>query len=283
MSASFWWRVIARPQRAGGFYHSSRRTSASVPMPLDRSTWLAAADPRPPSVHPSMPSARLLHVPGTDPGILDVGLVFLSGRSNISRPRGWRSLELSRRPGPRANRDGPGYGHLDSLPGGGAPPDSEWDGLRRIKSRGCAAARGLHSGYTACAAKNWCLRLTAIRLSHNSGVTSSIVALIMRGVVDQDGDRPERFADILDRTPERGDIGDVAMLVMQLDFGPISAISFLAASSAMSMKPTLRLARRSAARSICRSRWRRRKRKRLCLSSLDKSRISRAPSRMRIS
>jgi hypothetical protein len=26
-----------------------------------------------------------------------------------------------------------GYGHLDSLPGGGAPPDSEWDGLRRIK------------------------------------------------------------------------------------------------------------------------------------------------------
>ena len=26
-----------------------------------------------------------------------------------------------------------GYGHLDSLPGGGSPPDSEWDGLRRIK------------------------------------------------------------------------------------------------------------------------------------------------------
>ena len=27
----------------------------------------------------------------------------------------------------------PGYGHLDSLPGGGSPPDSEWDGLRRFK------------------------------------------------------------------------------------------------------------------------------------------------------
>ena len=26
-----------------------------------------------------------------------------------------------------------GYGHLDSLPGGVPPPDSEWDGLRRIK------------------------------------------------------------------------------------------------------------------------------------------------------
>ena len=41
------------------------------------------------------------------------------------------------------------------------------------------------------------------------------VALVVRRIVDQDGDRPERLAHLLDRAPERRDVGDVAMLVVQ--------------------------------------------------------------------
>ena len=73
------------------------------PNALDRSTWRAVSDL---ACHPSIPPCPppdFCTFQGLDPGILDIGLVFLSGRYGMSRPRGWRSLELSRLPGPRAN------------------------------------------------------------------------------------------------------------------------------------------------------------------------------------
>ena len=104
------------------------------PNALDRSTWRAVADF---AVHPSLPPCPppdFCTFQGLDPGILDIGLVFLSRAvrhitpAKIAQPG---TLETNR--ATRSYMTLPGYGVLDSLPGGGAPPISEWDGLRRIK------------------------------------------------------------------------------------------------------------------------------------------------------
>ena len=104
------------------------------PNALDRSSW------RPVSgqvAHPSLPPCPppdLCTFHGLDPGILDIGLVFLSEpvrhipHSTLARPN---TLESNRAEG--ALMLVPGYGDLDSVPGGGPQPLSEWDGWRRIK------------------------------------------------------------------------------------------------------------------------------------------------------
>ena len=101
---------------------------------LDRSTWRAVSDL---AWHPSIPPCPppdFCTFQGLDPGILDVGLVFLSrpvrhiAPARLAKPA---TLETAGAAGKLMIVAG--YGHLDSLPGGGSPPDSEWDGLRRIK------------------------------------------------------------------------------------------------------------------------------------------------------
>jgi hypothetical protein len=75
---------------------------------------------------------------GLHPSILDIGLVFLSqpvrdiSPAQLARPG---TLETAQAKG--SLMIVPGYGFLDSRPGGAhggiPPPNSEWDGLRRIK------------------------------------------------------------------------------------------------------------------------------------------------------
>jgi hypothetical protein len=104
------------------------------PNARDRSGWRRVAGH---AVHPSLPPCPppdLCTFRGLDSGILDIGLVFLSEPvrritpATLARPN---TLE-----GDRAD-DAlmilPGYGDLDSAPGGGPQPVSEWDGWRRIK------------------------------------------------------------------------------------------------------------------------------------------------------
>ena len=119
---------------AGGLFPFIKAFVTFSPNALDRSTWLPVSSF---AFHPSIPPCpppEGCTFRGLDPGILDVGLVFLSrpvrhiAPARLARPG---TLEFA------GALDNPmivaGYGHLDSLPGGGAPPDSEWDGLRRIK------------------------------------------------------------------------------------------------------------------------------------------------------
>ena len=104
------------------------------PNALDRSAWRAASDL---TFHPSIPPCPppdFCTFQGLDPGILDIGLVFLKepvrhvAPARLAKPG---TLETAGAAGKLMIVAG--YGHLDSLPGGGRPPDSEWDGLRRIK------------------------------------------------------------------------------------------------------------------------------------------------------
>ena len=108
------------------------------PNALDRSTWRAVSDL---VTHPSLPPCPppdLCTFEGLAPDILDIGLVFLSQPVRGISPaqlaqRG--ALEIAQ--AKRSLMIVPGYGFLDSLPGGVhggmPPPSSEWDGLRRIK------------------------------------------------------------------------------------------------------------------------------------------------------
>ncbi len=119
---------------AGGLLPFIKAFVTFSPNALDRSTWLPVSSF---AFHPSIPPCpppEGCTFRGLDPGILDVGLVFLSrpvrhiAPARLARPG---TLET---PAAAGNlMIVAGYGHLDALPGGGAPPDSEWDGLRRIK------------------------------------------------------------------------------------------------------------------------------------------------------
>ena len=123
---------------AGGLPPFIKTFMTFNPNALDRSTWRAVSDL---VTHPSLPPCPppdLCTFEGLAPGILDIGLVFLSqplrdispatlappGTLETARARG--SLTLI-----------PGYGFLNSRSGGAhggiPPPISEWDGLRRIK------------------------------------------------------------------------------------------------------------------------------------------------------
>jgi hypothetical protein len=104
------------------------------PNALDRSVWREVSGL---AYHPSIPPCPppdFCTFRGLDPGILDIGLVFLSQPvrdvepAMLARPG---TLETDRAAGQFMIVAG--YGFLNSLPGGGAPPISEWDGLRRLK------------------------------------------------------------------------------------------------------------------------------------------------------
>ena len=119
---------------AGGLFPFIKAFVTFSPNALDRSTWLPVSSF---AYHPSLPPCpppEGCTFRGLDPGILDVGLVFLSrpvrhiAPARLAKPG---TLETAGAAGKLMIVAG--YGHLDSLPGGGAPPDSEWDGLRRIK------------------------------------------------------------------------------------------------------------------------------------------------------
>ena len=104
------------------------------PNALDRSTWRAVSGF---AFHPSLPPCPPpvgCTFQGLDPGILDIGLVFLEQPVRDITPA--RLARLGKLEQPAALGKlmvVAGYGFVDSLPGGGSPPESEWDGLRRIK------------------------------------------------------------------------------------------------------------------------------------------------------
>ena len=104
------------------------------PNARERSSWRPVAGH---VAHPSLPPCPppdLCTFRGLDPGILDIGLIFLSepvrgiAPATLARPN---TLESDR--AEDALMILPGYGDLDSVPGGGPQPVSEWDGWRRIK------------------------------------------------------------------------------------------------------------------------------------------------------
>ena len=104
------------------------------PNALDRSGWREVSGV---AYHPSIPPCPppdFCTFRGLDPGILDVGLVFLR--------RPVRHIEPAKlaRPGTLTSDRAAGqfmivagYGFLNSLPDGSPPPISDWDGLRRLK------------------------------------------------------------------------------------------------------------------------------------------------------
>jgi len=119
---------------AGGLLPFIKAYVSFSPNALDRSTWRAVSEL---AWHPSLPPCPppdFCTFQGLDSGIHDVGLVFLSrpvrdiAPARLAKPG---TLETAGAAGKLMIVAG--YGHLDSLPGGGSPPDSEWDGLRRIK------------------------------------------------------------------------------------------------------------------------------------------------------
>ena len=104
------------------------------PNALDRSAWREVSGL---AYHPSIPpcpAPDFCTFRGLDPGILDIGLVFLSRPvrdvqpATLGRPG---TLESDRAAGQFMIVAG--YGFLNSVPGGIPPPISEWDGLRRLK------------------------------------------------------------------------------------------------------------------------------------------------------
>ena len=119
---------------AGGFPPFIKAFVTFSPNALDRSTWLPVSSF---AHHPSIPPCPRpvgCTFQGLDPGILDVGLVFLSRPvRHIAPARLAKSGTLETAGAADKLMIVAGYGYLDSLPGGVAPPASEWDGLRRIK------------------------------------------------------------------------------------------------------------------------------------------------------
>jgi hypothetical protein len=104
------------------------------PNALDRSAWREVSGL---AYHPSIPPCPppdFCTFLGLDPGILDIGLVFLRRPvrdvqpAKLARPG---TLESDRAAGQLMIVAG--YGFLNSLPGGSPPPISDWDGLRRLK------------------------------------------------------------------------------------------------------------------------------------------------------
>ena len=123
---------------AGGLFPFISAFVTFSPNARDRSTWRPVSDF---AFHPSLPPCpppEGCTFRGLDPGILDIGLVFLSRPvrditpAKLARPG---TLETAR--AARSPMIVPGYGFLDSVPGGPdggmPPPISEWDGWRRIK------------------------------------------------------------------------------------------------------------------------------------------------------
>jgi hypothetical protein len=119
---------------AGGLLPFIKAFVTLSPTALDRSTWRPVSHL---AFHPSIPPCpppEGCTFQGLDPGILDIGLVFLeqpvrhiaparlAAPGTLETPRAARNLMVVA-----------GYGFLDSLPGGVPPPYSDWDGLRRIK------------------------------------------------------------------------------------------------------------------------------------------------------
>jgi len=119
---------------AGGLLPFIKAFVTFSPNALDRSTWRAVSGF---AFHPSLPPCPPpvgCTFQGLDPGILDIGLVFLEQPVGDITPA--RLARLGRLEQPAAVGKlmvVAGYGFVDSLPGGGSPPESEWDGLRRIK------------------------------------------------------------------------------------------------------------------------------------------------------
>ena len=123
---------------AGGLLPFIKAFVTFSPNALDRSTWRPVSDF---AFHPSLPPCPPPEgcvFDGLDPGILDIGLVFLKrpvrhiSPAQLARPG---ILETDRAAG--SFMLVPGYGFLNSLPGGPnggmPPPTSEWDGWRRVK------------------------------------------------------------------------------------------------------------------------------------------------------
>ena len=123
---------------AGGLLPFIKTFVTFSPNALDRSAWLPVSSF---AFHPSLPPCpppEGCTFQGLDPGILDVGLVFLSrpvrhiAPARLAKPG---TLETAGAAGKLMIVAG--YGHLDSLPGGGAPPDSEWMDFGGSTFRGC--------------------------------------------------------------------------------------------------------------------------------------------------
>ena len=123
---------------SGGLFPFIKAFMTFSPSALDRSTWRAVSNF---AFHPSLPPCPPpdgCPGEGLDSGVLDIGLVFLSqpvrgiSPAQLARPG---TLEIAQ--AKRSLMIVPGYGFLDSLPGGVhggmPPPSSAWDGLRRIK------------------------------------------------------------------------------------------------------------------------------------------------------
>jgi len=75
------------------------------------------------------------------------------------------------------------------------------------------AFASIMSGSTACAAKNWCFRLTAFRsFPIFRRHLERRMALIMRRIVDENLDPAKHAADLVDRRTQRGDVSEVGRL-----------------------------------------------------------------------
>jgi hypothetical protein len=111
------------------------------PNALDRSTWRPVVEQ---ITHPSIPpcppplgcdptTQDVFHA--LDPGISDVGLVFLAQPVRDIRPARLSPVDaLESRAARRLPMIFAGYGFTELGPGGEVPPPSEWDGWRRIKA-----------------------------------------------------------------------------------------------------------------------------------------------------
>jgi hypothetical protein len=123
---------------AGGLLPFIKAYMSFSPNVLDPSTWRPVSSF---AFHPSLPPCpppEGCTFEGLAPGILDIGLVFLNEPIRDITPAKFAlpgTLETDR--AARAFMILPGYGFLNSVPGGPyggmPPPISEWDGWRRIK------------------------------------------------------------------------------------------------------------------------------------------------------
>jgi len=118
---------------AGGLPSFVKFSVTFSPNARDRSTWREVSGY---VAHPSLPPCPppdLCTFRGLDPGILDIGLVFLSEPVRHITPAKLARADTLLASGVSGSLMVlPGYGDLDSIPGGGPQPLSEWDGWRRI-------------------------------------------------------------------------------------------------------------------------------------------------------